>query len=141
MLCAKGYDVTLACRDPARAAAAVSRIRAEQLGATVDSLTLDLANLASVRDAAARISDSDKPLDILLNNAGVMACPRMETADGFELQLGVNHLGHFLFTRLLLPKMLNSARCVGRGQQCMLNCAEHMISHHMCCIYQRLVKG
>lgn len=105
VLCQKRYDVTIACRDAGKAARAVAAIKAAQPSASIDSLQLDLADLSSVRDAASRWLDAGKQADVLLNNAGVMACPRMETADGFELQLGVNHLGHFLWTNLLLPRL------------------------------------
>ncbi|WIA11936.1 hypothetical protein OEZ85_012018 [Tetradesmus obliquus] len=103
VLLAKGYSVTLACRDASRASNAVQRLQQQQPGAPVDYLLLDLADLASVRDAANKWMDSGKQIDVLLNNAGVMACPRMETAQGYEYQLGVNHLGHFLWTNTLLP--------------------------------------
>jgi NAD(P)-dependent dehydrogenase (short-subunit alcohol dehydrogenase family) len=72
-------------------------------GAKVEAVQLDLANLGSVRDASSRLLDSGRPLDVLVNNAGVMACPELRTDDGFELQLGVNHLGHFALTLPLLP--------------------------------------
>uniref|UniRef100_A0A383WKH4 Uncharacterized protein n=1 Tax=Tetradesmus obliquus TaxID=3088 RepID=A0A383WKH4_TETOB len=103
VLLAKGYSVTLACRDASRASNAVQRLQQQQPGAPVDYLLLDLADLASVRDAANKWMDSGKQIDVLLNNAGVMACPRMETAQGYEYQLGVNHLGHFLWANTLLP--------------------------------------
>jgi NAD(P)-dependent dehydrogenase (short-subunit alcohol dehydrogenase family) len=97
-----GADVTLACRVVERAERAVATIR----GAVPDALLrverLDLSDLASVRACAERIVAHGQPLDILINNAGVMATPPRKTADGFELQLGTNHLGHFAFTGLLL---------------------------------------
>lgn len=68
-------------------------------------MRLDLADLDSVRTCAQQWLDSGRPLDVLVNNAGVMACPLMRTKEGFEMQLGVNHLGHFLFTNMLLPSM------------------------------------
>eukprot|EP00775_Hariotina_reticulata_P004467 gene4467-4723_t len=101
----QNYNVTIACRDKNRATDAVSKLRAEVPGADVDWLQLDLADLQSVSRAANTWLDSGKQIDVLLNNAGVMACPRMTTADGFEYQLGVNHLGHFLWTKMLLPQM------------------------------------
>jgi NAD(P)-dependent dehydrogenase (short-subunit alcohol dehydrogenase family) len=165
VLLSKGYDVTIACRDPSRAANAVAALKANNPSAPISSVQLDLASLASVRDAAAAWLDSGKQIDVLLNNAGgaggvgqwgpggskqqpawvcglhgyllvvkahkgfffstpystsccavlcphtnatqtgVMACPYMQTADGYEYQLGVNHLGHFLWTNLLLPRL------------------------------------
>jgi len=110
-LAAQGYDVTLACRDPTKAAAALDAVRAvAAAGSTVTSLPLDLASLASVRDAAARALDAGRPLDVLVNNAGIMALPSRETtADGFERQFGVNHLGPFLLTASLLPLLADPA--------------------------------
>jgi NAD(P)-dependent dehydrogenase (short-subunit alcohol dehydrogenase family) len=108
-LAKKGFEVTLACRDDAKAAAAAERIRAAAPGAAVDTLRLDLADLGSVRDAAKRLQDDARPIDVLLNNAGVMACPYMETKQGFEYQFGVNHLGHYLLTTSLLPKLKAAA--------------------------------
>lgn len=100
----KGYYVVLGCRDKAKAEAARAQLR--QLvpaAAGVEVATFDLADLCSVRDWAKRAQDVGAPLDVLVNNAGVMACPQMATKDGFEYQLGVNHLGHFLLTNMLLP--------------------------------------
>lgn len=104
-LAGKGYDVTLACRDDAKAEAAAARIRGAVPGAQVSTLHLDLSDLDSVRDASKRLQDSPKQIDVLLNNAGVMACPYMTTKQGFEYQFGTNHLGHFLLTTSLLPKL------------------------------------
>ncbi len=97
-----GARVVLACRDAARGEAAVAEIRGAVPGATVELQALDLGSLASVHAFAERFSG---PLDVLINNAGVMAPPRRVTADGFELQLGTNHLGHFALTGLLLGAM------------------------------------
>jgi NAD(P)-dependent dehydrogenase (short-subunit alcohol dehydrogenase family) len=95
-----GTRVVLACRDAGRGAAAVQQVRAAVPAAQVEVSLLDLADLASVRDFAAGWSG---PLDLLVNNAGVMATPPRLTRDGFELQFGTNHLGHFALTGLLLP--------------------------------------
>ena len=100
-----GARVVLACRDPDRGAAAVHRLR-EEAGADVELAPLDLADLASVRTFAAGFSAGHDRLDVLVNNAGVMAIPRRETADGFEMQLGTNHLGHFALTGHLLDRLL-----------------------------------
>jgi NAD(P)-dependent dehydrogenase (short-subunit alcohol dehydrogenase family) len=97
-----GADVVLACRNTAKGDAAASAIAAEVPGARVEVRVLDLASLDSVREFAAGFSAERDGLDILLNNAGVMGSPRRETADGFESQLGTNHLGHFALTGLLL---------------------------------------
>jgi NAD(P)-dependent dehydrogenase (short-subunit alcohol dehydrogenase family) len=98
-----GAAVTLAVRDTARGEEAADRIRADAPQAALEVARLDLADLASVREFAAGWSGA---LDLLVNNAGVMALPRRTTADGFEMQLGTNHLGHFALTGLLLPALL-----------------------------------
>ncbi len=100
-----GADVVLACRNTEKGEAAAESIRAEVPGAKVAVEALDLSSLDSVRDFAERFAAGHESLDLLLNNAGVMAPPRRETADGFELQLGTNHLGHFALTGLLLDKL------------------------------------
>jgi NAD(P)-dependent dehydrogenase (short-subunit alcohol dehydrogenase family) len=100
-----GADVVLACRNTAKGDAAAATVAAETVGAKVEVRALDLAGLESVREFAARFSAERGGLDILLNNAGVMAAPRRETADGFESQLGTNHLGHFALTGLLLSQL------------------------------------
>lgn len=97
-----GAAVTLACRDPGRGDQALQRIRAEVPGAQLELQRLDLADLASVRAFAAT---QQAPLDVLVNNAGVMATPHRRSADGFELQLATNHLGHFALTGLLLDRL------------------------------------
>ncbi|MET7984307.1 oxidoreductase [Streptomyces sp. NPDC005281] len=96
-----GARVVLACRSEARGGEAVERIAAEVPGAEVEFARLDLGDLASVRKFADSFS-CDR-LDLLVNNAGVMALPHRTTADGFETQFGVNHLGHFALTGLLFP--------------------------------------
>lgn len=100
-----GASVVMASRDPHKAEAAADRISAEVPSAKLEQVPLDLASLASVRDSADRIRGSQNQLDLLINNAGVMAAPRRLTADGFELQFGTNHLGHFALTGLLLPML------------------------------------
>jgi NAD(P)-dependent dehydrogenase (short-subunit alcohol dehydrogenase family) len=105
-LARRGATVVLACRDGAKAEAAAGRIRAAAPGAAVEPQLLDLASLRSVRAAADRLLRERPRLDLLVNNAGVMAPPRALTEDGFELQLGVNHLGHFALTGLLLRALL-----------------------------------
>lgn len=80
------------------------------LACTIPSPHLSPARAAR-SDAAKRLQDADRPIDVLLNNAGVMACPQMETRQGFEYQFGTNHLGHFLFTTMLLPKLKANQGC------------------------------
>ncbi|MFF3123474.1 oxidoreductase [Streptomyces sp. NPDC057908] len=101
-----GARVLLACRDETRGKAAESRIRTAVTGADVEFVPLDLADLDSVRTFAA--AHAPDRIDLLINNAGVMALPYGKTADGFERQFGVNHLGHFALTGLLLPKLLDT---------------------------------
>ncbi|MFI5085515.1 MAG: oxidoreductase [Actinomycetales bacterium] len=101
-LAAKGAEVTLACRSADRGAAAVERIRESHPGASVRLVMLDLASLASISAFAAAW---EGPLDLLVNNAGIMATARATTRDGFEQQLGINHLGHFALAGLLLPAL------------------------------------
>ena len=99
-----GAHVTLACRNQTKAADAKARIDADESPGTVSIAELDLSNLASVRKFAEGFMAEHDVLHLLINNAGVMMPPkREETSDGFELQIGVNHLGHFALTGLLLP--------------------------------------
>jgi NAD(P)-dependent dehydrogenase (short-subunit alcohol dehydrogenase family) len=103
-LAAAGAEVVLAGRDPAHGAEALREIAEHAPGASVCFEVLDLACLASVESFAARIAARQHALDILVNDAGVMALPqRRVTAEGFEMQFGVNHLGHFALTSRLLP--------------------------------------
>ncbi|HEU5156568.1 MAG TPA: oxidoreductase [Streptosporangiaceae bacterium] len=105
-LAARGATVILACRDAERGAAALARLRESEPDADVSLGSLDLADLASVRAFAA--AQRGAPLHILVNNAGVMAVPKRTTPDGFESQFGINHLGHFALTGLLLPSLLEA---------------------------------
>ena len=98
-----GAAVVLACRNAAKGEAALAEVRAAAPDADVTLAALDLADLASVRAFAGARTD---PVDLLVNNAGLMAPPRGTTKDGFELQLGTNHLGHFALTGLLLDRLL-----------------------------------
>ncbi|MBN0045160.1 SDR family NAD(P)-dependent oxidoreductase [Streptomyces actuosus] len=102
-----GAHVVLAVRDEGRGRAA-----AAQAGGSTEVRRLDLADLASVRDFAAAW---DGPLDLLINNAGVMMVPQQRTPDGFELQFGTNHLGHFALTNLLLPYVTDRVVTVASG--------------------------
>jgi NAD(P)-dependent dehydrogenase (short-subunit alcohol dehydrogenase family) len=101
-LAGKGARVVLACRDQTKAKAAANAIRAVHPNAIVDVMSLDLASLASVRAFAEAFHAQQRALDVLCNNAGVMALPYRKTADGFEMQFGTNHLGHFALTAHLL---------------------------------------
>ncbi|WP_159573304.1 SDR family oxidoreductase [Curtobacterium sp. 18060] len=108
-LAAAGASVVLAVRTTAKGDAAAAEIRAAHPNADVEVRELDLADLASVRRFADGIVGEDRPIDVLVNNAGVMAPPqRFETVDGFELQFGTNFLGPFALTNLLLPSLLRA---------------------------------
>ena len=107
-LARKGGLVVMAARDQAKAEAAVASIRDEVPGASLELQPLDLASQASVREAAKRVLAGHGRIDILVNNAGLMGIPERRTEDGFEMQLAVNHLGHFTLTALLLPALLAS---------------------------------
>lgn len=98
-----GAAVVIACRNPDKARAALEEIAVVAKGAAPASMSLDLASLASVRAFAENYKKSGRPLDVLVNNAGVMAIPHATTEDGFEMQMGTNHLGHFALTLALLP--------------------------------------
>ena len=106
VLAARGASVVLAVRDTGKGKAAAARIAGAAPGAAVTVQPLDLASLESVRAAAGALRARHPAIDLLVNNAGVMFPPRQTTRDGFELQLGTNHLGHFALTGLLLPQLL-----------------------------------
>ena len=106
-LAARGARVVMACRDTGRGEQAAAEVRASAPGADVQLRSLDLADLSSVRSFADTVAAEHDGVDALVNNAGIMMLPtRQETADGFEAQLGTNHLGHFALTGLLLPLLL-----------------------------------
>lgn len=102
----------MACRDVTKAENAAQEIKKESQNCentgSIVVKKLDLASLASVRECAKEILDQELHLHLLINNAGIMLCPKAETEDGFELQMGTNHFGHFLFTMLLLPLVQKS---------------------------------
>jgi NAD(P)-dependent dehydrogenase (short-subunit alcohol dehydrogenase family) len=118
VLASRGATVVLACRDPGQAARAAGLIAAETGpdaadtrdggSARVQTLRLDLASLASVREAAEELCSRYQRLDLLINNAGVMMPPYGRTEDGFELQFGTNHLGHFALTGLVIGRLLTT---------------------------------
>ena len=104
-----GATVVLAVRNLEKGQAALASIRARRKDARVSLHALDLSSLESVRRAAGELAAAHERIDLLVNNAGVMYTPQSRTADGFELQLGTNHLGHFAFTGLLLHRLLAAA--------------------------------
>ena len=105
-LAGAGARVIMACRNETKATEAAHRIRTSAPRGTVETMTLDLADLASVRTFAEQLGATVDRLDILGNNAGLMAIDESRTTDGFETQFGVNHLGHFALTGLVLPLLL-----------------------------------
>ena len=105
-LAAKGARVVLAVRNVEKGKEAVRRIEAASPGAQVDLQALDLTSLTSVRAAADQLKANHQSIDLLINNAGVMVTPKTVTEDGFELQFGTNHLGHFALTGLLMDRLL-----------------------------------
>lgn len=109
-LAAKGATVVMGCRDAARATQAAAAIRRFHPAARVEVEPLDLADLASIQRFAADVSDRHGRVDILCNNAGVMFLPLRHTRDGFEMQFGTNHLGHFALTGHLLPALRAARR-------------------------------
>jgi NAD(P)-dependent dehydrogenase (short-subunit alcohol dehydrogenase family) len=106
VLATRGASVVLAVRDTEKGKAAAARIAGTAPGANVTVQPLDLASLESIRAAAGELRAQHPRIDLLVNNAGVMFPPKQITGDGFELQLGTNHLGHFALTGLLLEQML-----------------------------------
>lgn len=107
-LVSKGATVVMGCRDADRARGAREAILRENPPGKLEILQLDLASLDSIRAAAEAYLGRHNRLDMLINSAGIMAPPRQETEDGFELQIGVNHLGHFALTGHLLPRILET---------------------------------
>lgn len=105
----RGARVILACRDMTKARIAADEIRQRSGNGNVVVKKLDLESLQSVRDLVKEVEEKEERLDILINNAGVMMCPKLQTKDGFEMQFGVNHLGHFLLTNRLLDLLKKSA--------------------------------
>jgi NAD(P)-dependent dehydrogenase (short-subunit alcohol dehydrogenase family) len=107
-LAAKGAHVVIAARNQDKTAAARAQILAAVPDASLEIVPLDLASLASVAAAAQRVLAAHERIDLLVNNAGLMAMPQRRTEDGFEMQLGVNHLGHWALTAHLLPALLRA---------------------------------
>ena len=103
-----GATLVVTARDNAKAATAVGRIERESGVSGVEVVDLDLADLSQATNAARGVLAVKKPIDILINNAGVMATPQRLTVDGFELQMGTNHLGHFAWTATLWPLLASS---------------------------------
>jgi NAD(P)-dependent dehydrogenase (short-subunit alcohol dehydrogenase family) len=107
-LAGAGAHVVMAARNQDKATAALADIRGDLPDASLELVALDLGSLASVREASEQILGAHRVIDILVNNAGVMGIPERRTVDGFEMQLGVDHLGHWALTALLMPALLRA---------------------------------
>ena len=107
-LAGAGAHVVVAARDPGRTTVAVARIAERYPAASLEVVSLDLGDLSVVQAAANAVLAGHERVDVLVNNAGVMAMPQRTTIDGFEMQFGVNHLGHWAFTAHLLPALLRA---------------------------------
>lgn len=101
--------IYIACRDVKRSKDALEEIKERSKSSKIFLMELNLASIKSIREFSKNFQHAENRLDILINNAGVMACPKSFTEDGFEMQMGVNHLGHFLLTNLLLDLLKKSA--------------------------------
>jgi NAD(P)-dependent dehydrogenase (short-subunit alcohol dehydrogenase family) len=123
-LAARGAAVTMTARDLGKGTAAMEQVLEAVPDADLDLRQLDLADLASVRSFAHGFVDDHPRLDVLIANAGVMACPQGTTVDGFETQLGTNHLGHFLLIQLLTPSLV----AAGSARVVLLTSAGHRVS-------------
>jgi NAD(P)-dependent dehydrogenase (short-subunit alcohol dehydrogenase family) len=100
-----GATVIMACRNKVKMHTVAEKIRKEAPNSVIHEIVCDVGSMASVRKSVEEFNALNLPLDVLINNAGVMACPFSLTEDGYELQFGTNHLGHFLLTNLLIPKL------------------------------------
>ncbi|WP_284126548.1 SDR family NAD(P)-dependent oxidoreductase [Parerythrobacter aestuarii] len=126
-MAARGAHVIIAGRDMEKANGAAQEIREEVDDAHVETILCDLGSLDAVRSCGSEARDRFEKIDLLINNAGVMACPYSETADGFEMQFGTNHLGHFLLTRELMPLVEKAAE--GGNDARIVNLSSR--GHHM----------
>lgn len=124
VLAAAGAAVLMLARDSDKLAAVALELQQDNPAAILHTATLDLADLDSVRTTAAAILAEHAQIHLLINNAGVMACPLARTAQGYEMQFGTNHLGHFLFTCLLVPALVAGAP----GRVVTLSSAGHKIA-------------
>ena len=127
-LAAAGARVTLAVRNTDQGQAAAAELRAIYPETQISVAQLDLADLASVRRFASGWLQTGQPLDILINNAAIMACPLTRTAQGWEAQFATNHLGHFVLTTALLPALLKAGSAAGDARVVCLSSSGHKIA-------------
>ena len=113
-MAARGAQIVIPVRDMAKGETAASEIRKSVPDADIELMQCDLGSMASIRAFARAFLVQHDRIDLLINNAGVMACPHTTTSDGLEMQFGTNHIGHFLLTNLLMPALLEGAK-VGNG--------------------------
>lgn len=123
-MAAKGADVTITARTEAKGQRTADQIKAST-GKAISVEALELGSTKSIRAFAERTNSGDRKIDMLINNAGIMACPELMTEDGFELQFGTNHLGHFLMTCLIAPALTDGGRVV------VLSSSAHQMSNVM----------
>ncbi|SHN61335.1 SDR family NAD(P)-dependent oxidoreductase [Erythrobacter sanguineus] len=131
-LAATGAIVIMAGRDQGKLDAAVAAIRADLPDAELETIICDLGNLASIRACGDEARARFAKIDLLINNAGVMACPLLRTADGFEMQFGTNHLGHFALTAELMPLIEAGANTKGSGRIVNLSSRGHQFAPTDC---------
>ena len=110
-LAAQGYHTIFTSRDTEKGRTALQSLQANNPAGSFEVRQMDLADLSTVKDLGKALCDDGQRLDVLVNNAGVMACPEQATRDGFEYQLGVNHLGHFTLTAGVWPLLCQPERC------------------------------
>jgi NAD(P)-dependent dehydrogenase (short-subunit alcohol dehydrogenase family) len=130
-LARSGAHVVATARDPARGESALARIRAEVPSASLELVVLDLADLTSVRRAGDAVAAAHPRIDIAVNNAGLMAVPRATTSDGFELQMGINHLGHFAWTGMLWSSLVTGGARVVSVSSLMHRYASDVPAHRL----------
>lgn len=124
----KPARIYLAARTASKASLAIADIKtAVPTACEIIHLPLDLTSFASIADAAATFNRSESRLDVLINNAGIMACPYSTTKEGYEVQFGTNHMGHALLTKLLLPALLQTSETHGDARVVTLSSAGHAI--------------
>lgn len=112
-MAAKGAHIVIPVRDMAKGEAAAAAIKASVADAEIELMQCDLGKMASIRAFAKAFLVQHDKINLLINNAGVMACPHMTTSDGLEMQFGTNHIGHFLLTNLLMPALVKAAKAGG----------------------------
>ena len=127
-MASKGAHVVMAGRDQAKLDAAVDEIHAEHPDAQLETILCDLSSLKAIRASTAEANERFEIINLLINNAGVMACPLGHTADGFEMQFGTNHLGHFALTKGLMPLLEKGAGSPGSGRIVNLSSRGHQMA-------------